>query len=126
MNNELIKTDLLYDKVANLIEQARKQVATAVNLAMVYTYFDIGRMIVEDEQQGKQKAQYGKYIIKELAKRLSERFGKGFSERNIEQMRQFYIAYSIPQTLSAELGKVRFTHCRTHLAQRSQYLRRRI
>lgn len=114
MNNDLKNNDLLYDKVAQLIEQARKQVATAVNLAMVHTYFEIGRMIVEDEQQGKQKAQYGKYIVKELSKKLTARFGKGFSDRNIEQMRQFYIAYSIPQTQSAELGKVRFTLSWSH------------
>jgi predicted nuclease of restriction endonuclease-like (RecB) superfamily len=100
MNKELTNTDQLYDKVAQLIEQARKQVATAVNLAMVYTYFDIGRMIVEDEQQGKQKAQYGKYIIKDLAKKLTGRFGKGFSVDNLENMRKFYLTYSISETPS--------------------------
>ncbi|MBB3840114.1 putative nuclease of restriction endonuclease-like (RecB) superfamily [Runella defluvii] len=114
MNNDLKNNDILYDKVAQLIEQARKQVATAVNLAMVHTYFEIGRMIVEDEQQGKQKAQYGKYIIKDLAKKLNDRFGKGFSEVNLRQMRAFYEAYSIQQTQSAELGKVRFTLSWSH------------
>jgi hypothetical protein len=57
--------------------------ATAVNLTMVYTYYEVGRYIVEDEQQGEQRAEYGKAVLKELSVRLTERFGKGFSERNL-------------------------------------------
>jgi predicted nuclease of restriction endonuclease-like (RecB) superfamily len=79
-------------------------VARAVNLAMVRAYFEIGRMIVEDEQQGKSRAEYGKYVLAELSKKLTERFGTGFSKRNLEQMRQFYLTYSIAQTSSAQLG----------------------
>ncbi len=60
-------------------------------------------MIVEEEQDGKERAGYGKRIIKQLSKVLTLEFGKGFSERNIEQMRQFYLVYSKPQTLSSEL-----------------------
>ena len=108
MKNEPIKDTQLFTKIAELIESARQKIATTVNLAMVYTYFEIGRMIIEDEQQGKTRADYGKHILKDLSKRLTEKFGKGFSERNIEQMRQFYRAYSIPQTPSAELKKYRF------------------
>ena len=70
---------------------------------MVYTYYEIGRMIVEDEQQGKERAEYGKQVLKELSKRLTTEFGKGFSERNLEQMRQFYLTYSISQKSSAKL-----------------------
>jgi hypothetical protein len=72
---------------------------------MVNTYFEIGRMIVEDEQKGKNRAAYGEKTLEELSKRLTADFGKGFSLRNLEQMRFFYITYStppIPQTLSAE------------------------
>jgi len=69
---------------------------------LVYTYFEIGRMILEDEQQGKERAEYGKQLIKGLSHRLKKKFGKGFFERNLEQMRQFYLVYSIPQTVSAE------------------------
>ena len=93
MNNQLTQNDLLYDKVAQLIEQARKQVATTVNLAMVYTYFEIGRMIVQDEQQGKERAAYGKAVLKELATKLLERFGGGFSVENLDRMRFFFKAY---------------------------------
>jgi len=98
----------LYHQIAALIETARQQVAATVNLAMVHTYFEVGRMIVEDEQAGKAKAQYGKKVLHELALQLTERFGKGFSKRNLEQMRQFYLAYSIAQTPSAQLAKPRF------------------
>lgn len=92
------KDNQLYRKVAELIELARKKVATTVNLTMVHTYFEIGRMIVEDEQQGKERAEYGKSVLKELSVRLIERFGKGFSEQNLRNMRQFFLTYSIYET----------------------------
>lgn len=89
-----INENSLFTKVAELLELARRQVVTAVNLAMVHTYFEIGKMIIEEEQQGEIRATYGKGILKDLSKRLTEHFGKGFSERNLQQMRQFYLAYS--------------------------------
>ena len=93
-----------YNKVADLLKEARKNVIQTVNKTMVYTYFEIGKMIIEEEQQGKKRAEYGKQIIKELSKRLISEFGKGFSQRNLEQMRQFYLTYSKTQTLSAEFN----------------------
>lgn len=104
----------LFSQIASLIELARKQVITAVNLTMVRTYFEIGRMIVDDEQQGKTRAQYGKAVLKALSQRLTQQFGKGFSARNLEQMRQFYLTFPIPQTVSAELEKPRFTLSWSH------------
>jgi predicted nuclease of restriction endonuclease-like (RecB) superfamily len=98
--NDLTNNEALFSRVANLIELARKQVITAVNLAMVYTYFEIGRTIVEEEQQGDKKAQYGKAILKELSTKLLEKFGEGFSVDNLENMRRFYVAYSISETVS--------------------------
>lgn len=68
---------------------------------MVLTYFEIGRLIVEDEQKGKERAEYGKSTLNELSQRLTKEFGKGFSVRNLEQMRKFYVVYSKSQTLSA-------------------------
>lgn len=109
MSNTIDKTGVnskdnqLFSKVAELIELARKKVATTANLTMVHTYFEIGRMIVEDEQQGKERAEYGRQLIKDLSKQLVEKFGKGFSQRNLEQMRQFYLAYSIYETPSRKL-----------------------
>ncbi|UQB67708.1 DUF1016 N-terminal domain-containing protein [Epilithonimonas zeae] len=93
----------LFDEISQLLELARKRVVTSVNQTMVITYFEIGRMIVEDEQNGENRAEYGKAILKDLSLHLTERFGKGFSQRNLEQMRQFYLSYSIPQTPSAQL-----------------------
>jgi predicted nuclease of restriction endonuclease-like (RecB) superfamily len=60
---------------------------------MVHTYYEIGRMIVEDEQQGKERAEYGKQVLKELSKKLIDNFGKGFSVQNLENMRKFYLLY---------------------------------
>lgn len=91
-----------YNKISTLLNEARKSVVQTVNKTMVYTYFEIGRMIVEEEQNGKKRAEYGKQIVKELSNRLNSEFGKGFSQRNLEQMRQFYLTYSKTQTLSAE------------------------
>lgn len=108
MNINQSDDTLLFSKIAELIEIARKQVVTAVNLAMVHTYFEIGRMIVDDEQQGMGRAGYGKQVLKELSVRLTNTFGKGFSEVNLRQMRAFYETYSIQQTLSAELKQPRF------------------
>jgi len=93
-----------YNKVAILLKEARKSVVQTVNKTMVYTYFEIGRMIVEEEQNGNERAEYGKQILKELSKRLNIEFEKGFSQRNLEQMRQFYLTYSKTQTLSAEFN----------------------
>ncbi len=93
------------ESVSEVLEQARKKVKTAVNLAMVYAYYEIGRMIVEEEQHGQNRAAYGKQILQELSKYLMEKYGKGFSTTNLRQMRNFYMVYSkdqIQQTLSAE------------------------
>jgi len=93
MNNE-IKITQLYDKVAELIVLARTKVATTANLTMVHTYFEVGRMIVEDEQQGKERAAYGKTVLKKLSEKLTERFSKGFSVDNLQNMRQFFMVYA--------------------------------
>ena len=79
--------------ISELLINARKQAKTAVNLSMVYAYYEIGRRIYEEEQQGKERAAYGKYLLKELSDYLSKKFGKGFSITNLKQMRQFYLTY---------------------------------
>jgi len=89
-----LKYDQLFSQIAALIELARKKVATTVNLTMVHTYFEIGRMIVEDEQQGKERAAYGKAVLKDLSIQLNAKFGKGFSVDNLERMKNFYLIYS--------------------------------
>jgi predicted nuclease of restriction endonuclease-like (RecB) superfamily len=96
-----IQTDF-YNKVADLLKEARKSVVQTVNRTMVYTYFEIGRMIVEEEQNGKERAEYGKQILKELSNRLNYEFGKGFSVTNLQQMKSFYTVYGKQQTVSAK------------------------
>ena len=94
--------DLLTKRIAELIENSRKRVVAQVNSTMVRTYFEIGRLIVENEQQGETRAAYGKGLLKELSQRLTTRFGKGFSVDNLENMRRFYQTYgsSISETAS--------------------------
>ena len=86
--------DGLFEKVSELIEQARRTVATTVNLAEVYAKYQIGRYIVEEEQQGNRRAEYGKQVLEDLSKRLTERFGSGWSYPNLRKIRQFYLVYS--------------------------------
>ncbi len=95
----------LATKIKELLISARTKVLQTVNHTMVLTYFEIGRMIVEEEQNGKNRADYGKQIIKTLSERLTNEFGKGFSQRNLEQIRQFYSVFAKTQTLSAEFKK---------------------
>ncbi|MDO9274605.1 MAG: PDDEXK nuclease domain-containing protein [Lutibacter sp.] len=90
------------NKAVQLLQYARSKVVHTINQVMVYTYYEIGRMIIEEEQQGKERAQYGKGLLNELSKTLTVEFGKGFSIRNIEQMRKFYLVYSKTQTVSAD------------------------
>ena len=92
--NEMIPDKNLYSKIVELLAAARQNVVRTVNQTMVYTYYEIGRMIVEDEQHGKERAEYGKQVLKELSKRITLEFGKGFSVQNLENMRKFYLLYS--------------------------------
>ena len=95
--------DRLAEQIALLIENAKQHIVTTVNSTMTATYYEIGRMIVEHEQQGKRRAEYGAKLLPDLAKRLTKRFGKGFSRRNLTNMRQFYLVYSpILQTASGK------------------------
>ena len=107
MTNEILSNNL-YSKIAGLLQTARQSVVRAVNQTMVYTYYEIGRMIVEDEQQGAVRAEYGKQVLEELSQKLTQNFGKGFSTVNLRQMRAFFQTYSIQQTFSAELQTLRF------------------
>jgi predicted nuclease of restriction endonuclease-like (RecB) superfamily len=96
--------DNFFDNVAAIIEQARTYVGRTADLTMCITYFEIGRMIVEQEQNGKARAEYGSGLMKELSEYLINRFGRGFSVANLKNARQFYQIYapSIQQTISFE------------------------
>ncbi|MDG6881841.1 Uncharacterized conserved protein [Phocoenobacter uteri] len=104
MNNLPTENNDLTQSIAQIIEQARKQVKQTVNSAMVQCYWDIGRLLVEDEQQGQQRAEYGKYVLQNLSERLTTMYGKGFDISNLRNMRQFYLAFPIRDTLCRELS----------------------
>ncbi|WJS92795.1 PDDEXK nuclease domain-containing protein [Flavobacterium johnsoniae] len=113
-----LQNKVIFQQVAELLQNARQQVLRTVNSTMTITYFEIGRIIVEEEQNGKDRAEYGKQLLKGLSQQLTKEFGKGFSIRNLEQIRQFYIIFSKSesltrilkiqktQSLTAELNKV--------------------
>jgi len=91
-------------RVIGLLNKARTEIVSNVNKTMVYAYYEIGRIIIEEEQKGKGRAGYGLQLIEELSEKLSKEFGKGFSSTNIKQMRSFYTIYSKGQTMSDEFN----------------------
>lgn len=94
-------------EIIGILEEGQRDVLRNVNHVMTNTYYLIGHRIVEEQQRGKRRADYGEKLIKELSFELQKQFGRGFSERNLEAMRQFYLTYQIPQTLSAESKLIR-------------------
>ena len=99
---ESAESQTLATRIAELVENARQHVIAQVNTTMVCTYYEIGRIIVEHEQKGEKRAEYGKGVLKELSQSLTKRFGRGFSVDNLQNMRQFYLTYrdSIYETAS--------------------------
>ncbi len=95
--------DNLYARVKEILASARKQAYKAVNFAMVESYWLIGQQIVEHEQHGEARADYGRGLLNELAIGLTTDFGKGFDEREIRKMRQFYLTFKKRDTLRPEL-----------------------
>ncbi len=103
MSNSLPEAeDQLYKRVKGIIEAARGQVARTVNTTMVHAYWFIGREIIEHEQSGAQRADYGKQQVQRLAKRLTAAYGKGFGRSNLWRMRQFYLCFPSGSALLSE------------------------
>jgi predicted nuclease of restriction endonuclease-like (RecB) superfamily len=100
----------LYESIRTLLLASRTQVWQTVNTAMVQTYWHIGRMIVEDEQGGQKRAAYGKKVLPEMARKLSDEFGAGFDVSNLRNMRQFFQCFPIRDALRLELS---WTHYRS-------------
>ena len=98
-----------YKEIKEILQIAKNRVYQAINTTMTNTYFEIGKRIVEEEQGGEKRAQYGKSLIKNLSIELTKEFGKGFSEQNLKNMRQFYISYEKRQTPSSEF-KLTWSH----------------
>jgi predicted nuclease of restriction endonuclease-like (RecB) superfamily len=102
VKNESINT--LYQDACQIIENARNNAVRSVDYCRVQMYWNLGRRIFEEEQQGKDRADYGKYIIKNLSKCLTPEYGSGFSVRQLEQSRQFYRTYPIANTVRSQLN----------------------
>ena len=102
-NNSLMTNEMI-EQIKQVMGQARTNVAKAVNNELITAYWNIGRIIVEHEQENNERAAYGRQTLKELSKVLTEEFGKGFSVSNLQFMRRFYQTYQIQQTLSVKLS----------------------
>ena len=123
--NEIQETgrmDVLFERVSALIEQARRRVMTSVNIAEVYTKYEIGRYIVDDEQQGNFRAEYGKRVLKDLSVRLTERFGDGWSVETLDKCRKFYRVYSSKQISSTMLTKLEFVNSVDEIGNDKQHI----
>lgn len=110
MTNKHSAQDDLYIAIASVIQQARQQVKQAINQQMVQVYWHIGRLIVEQEQQGLERAEYGKQQLNQLSKQLQNDFGKGFDVTNLRNMRQFYLTFPKRDALRLDLS---WTHYRS-------------
>lgn len=108
-NQTLSNSSHLFAEIREVLVTARRTAYKAVNFAMVTAYWNVGRLIVEDEQQGYTRAEYGKAILADLAKRLTDEFGKGFDERELRRIRQFYLVFPKWDALRPELT---WTHYR--------------
>lgn len=103
MMGKIVKTQphkKLFENIKALLHEARTAVARNINTAMVMTYFEIGKMIVEHEQKGVKRAEYAKETLKSVSQKLTAEFGRGFSVDNLELMRRFYLVYAKSETLS--------------------------
>ncbi|MBR1675753.1 MAG: hypothetical protein IJ706_00380 [Clostridia bacterium] len=101
--NEIIDNKII-EQIKSLLENARQKVAAEVNSTLIMTYWQIGKIIMEDEQQHESRAEYGKQTLKTLSKVLTEKYGKGFSRSNLQNMRQFYLAYPKCQSMTGILS----------------------
>lgn len=106
MNDLVISNEFVAD-VKKIIDEAKKATARSINTVMLAAYWNIGKRIVEEEQKGSERAEYGKVLLVSLAKKLTLAYGKGFSKSNLFSMRKFYLEYQIFQTLS---GKLSWSH----------------
>ena len=98
------------NEIKKILKNARQKAYIAVNSAMVEAYWEIGRRIVEEEQNGKERAEYGKEILQNLSKELTEEFGKGYSYRTLREIRQFYLMFSDFEKWRTVSAKLTWSH----------------
>lgn len=104
MNSPIEQNSHFYTAIKELLHNARNRVYQTINTTMTQTYWEIGRRVVEEEQNGQQRAEYGKKLLKQLSFELTNEFGKGFSVDNLEKMRKFYLAYPKSETVSRKFA----------------------
>lgn len=104
MKEKIIQENNFYNDIKAILQTARNNAYKSVNFIMVEAYWNIGKKIVEVEQKGETKAQYGSNLINELSKQLTSEFGKGFTLTNLKMMRQFYNVFPIRHTLCDQLS----------------------
>lgn len=117
---DLNKSGNYIQEIKQILAQARQKAYTAINTALVHAYWLIGRRIVEEEQNGNDRATYGKEVIKNVSLELTKEFGKGFSETNIKYFRQFFNSFPefIRHSLSDKFEQINFTRLNwTHIRQ---------
>lgn len=111
MNKLPVNTHSFVEQIKQLLRSAQQNVVRSVSSIMVKTYFELGRQIVEHEQEGKDHAGYGEYLLERLSQELSDEFGKGYSKRNLELIRKFYITYRIAKSpISQSLTWTHYLH----------------
>lgn len=122
------KSEIYITEIRLILEQARQKAYQAVNSAMVEAYWLIGKRIVEEEQEGKEKAEYGEAVLKKLSIALTTEFGKGFSYANLRNFRQFYLTYPNKEICYTVCSKLTWSHNRLIMrveedAARNYYLK---
>ena len=110
MNENNLENLNLYNEISEVIISTRNSISSSVNSAMVIAYWNIGKIIVEDQLNGSNRAQYGKNILKELSERLTEEFGKGFNIRNLQHMKKFYEIFKNMNSVSTQLSWTHYRH----------------
>lgn len=107
--NNLVNLNLCKE-ISEIIISTRNSIRSSVNSAMVIAYWNIGKIIVEDQLKGATRAQYGKSILKDLSEKLTEEFGKGFNIRNLKHMKRFYELFGNMNSVSTQLSWTHYRH----------------
>lgn len=111
MDKDLTNISLITD-LRSIIEQGKRQVYAAINATMISTYWNVGKRIVEEEQHGEARAEYGKQLLAELSAELQKDYGDSFSERNLRHYRQFYLYFSDLEIWYSRVPNLTWTHFR--------------
>ena len=110
--NELTTNENVLNDIRKIIEEGRRQAYAAAGQIAIATYWNIGRRIVEEEQQGQERAKYGAKLIANLAQQLTLEFGSGYGRRSLEQYRRFYLSFRDLEITNARVRNLTWTHLR--------------